>query len=55
MRFTLRSRELRKVRRAGRVTLRATATNDDATGGVTVARDVALRGPLARKKRARAG
>jgi CubicO group peptidase (beta-lactamase class C family) len=53
VRFTLRSRDLRKVRRAGRATLRATATNDDAAGGVTIARDLTLRGPSARKKRAR--
>jgi CubicO group peptidase (beta-lactamase class C family) len=53
VRFTLTSRNLRRVRRAGRVTLRAAATNEDAAGGVTVARDVTLRGPLSPKRRAK--
>jgi CubicO group peptidase (beta-lactamase class C family) len=55
VRFTLTSRNLRSVRRAGKVTLPATATNDDAAGGVTVAREVTLKGPRPAKQRRRRG
>jgi CubicO group peptidase (beta-lactamase class C family) len=52
VRFTLTARNLRAAR-GRRLTLPATLTNEDALGGVTITRDVALQGPPPRKAKAK--
>jgi CubicO group peptidase (beta-lactamase class C family) len=53
VRFTLRSAELRRARKEQAVTLEATLRNDDAAGGVAVARPVTLKPPPSPKAKAK--